>query len=95
MQELFVFEWDEKKNSINKAKHGIGFETAKFVFADTNRIELYDSAHSINEDRYITIGVIDKVYVIVYTLRHTVYRIISARKATKEEIVFYEKNRSG
>ena len=92
MQELFIFEWDERKNNINKRKHGISFEIAKYVFADINRIELYDLEHSINEDRYITIGIIDNVYVVVYTIRNTVYRIISARKATKEETEFYEEN---
>lgn len=45
------FEWDEEKNKINIQKHGIAFETAAKVFADTNRIEIYDEAHSIDEDR--------------------------------------------
>ena len=45
-------EWDDEKNEINVRKHGISFETAAYVFADENRIELYDELHSDEEDRY-------------------------------------------
>ena len=50
------FEWDEDKNSINKEKHKISFETAVHVFDDPNYIEMFDFEHSVNEDRYIAIG---------------------------------------
>lgn len=50
------FEWDEDKNSINKEKHKISFETAAHVFDDPNYIEMFDFEHSVNEDRYIAIG---------------------------------------
>ena len=40
------FEWDEEKERINIAKHGIDFETASHVFLDSNRLEYYDEAHS-------------------------------------------------
>ncbi len=50
-------EWDDKKNSINKKKHGISFESAALVFADMDRVEYYDMEHStIDEDRYVVIG---------------------------------------
>lgn len=55
------FEWDEEKNKKNIAKHGLNFQTAKYVFDDKNRIEFYDDNHSSYEDRYITIGLINKV----------------------------------
>lgn len=45
------FEWNEEKEKINISKHGIDFSTAALVFNDYNRIEKYDEAHSINEDR--------------------------------------------
>ena len=45
------FEWDETKNRLNKAKHGISFEVAARAFADPLRIEYYDEAHSTEEDR--------------------------------------------
>ena len=45
------FEWDDNKEQINIAKHGIDFTTAARVFEDENRLELYDEAHSDTEDR--------------------------------------------
>ena len=54
-----LFEWDDVKEKINIAKHGIDFGTAALVFRDENRIEFYDEAHSTDEDRYITIGQIN------------------------------------
>ena len=46
-----LFEWDDVKEKINIAKHGIDFGTAALVFQDENRIEFYDEAHSTDEDR--------------------------------------------
>ncbi len=86
------FEWDDKKEKINIAKHGIDFSTAARVFKDNNRLELYDEAHSDTEDRYITIGLIDEVaYVVmvVYTEREEIIRLISARRATNRERKMY------
>ena len=83
-----TFEWDDRKERINISKHGIDFSTAALVFGDDNRIEKYDDLHSISEDRYITIGEINGIAVIVvvvYTERENSIRIISARLATKIE----------
>ncbi|MBD5129168.1 MAG: BrnT family toxin [Ruminococcaceae bacterium] len=83
-----LFEWDTEKEKINVAKHGIDFETASRVFYDDNRLEKYDKEHSIDEDRYITIGEINGialVVMVVFTERKSAVRIISARKATKRE----------
>ena len=82
------FEWDDNKEQINIAKHGIDFTTAARVFEDDTRLDLYDEAHSDAEDRYITIGEINGVAIIifvVYTERGDAIRLISARKATKQE----------
>ncbi|MEG0900302.1 MAG: BrnT family toxin [Oscillospiraceae bacterium] len=82
------FEWNDEKEKINIEKHGIDFSTAALVFGDTKRIEMYDNLHSDNEDRYITIGSINGVAVVVmvvYTERELSTRIISARLATKNE----------
>lgn len=82
------FEWDGAKDRKNIAKHGIPFRTAILVFADPNRIEKYDDVHSLDEDRYLTIGEIDGTFMvltIVYTERSETIRIISARRATKRE----------
>lgn len=82
------FEWDDAKERKNIRKHGIDFTTASRIFKDENRLELYDEAHSENEDRYITIGIIDEIaYIVtvVYTEREETVRLISARKATEQE----------
>lgn len=50
------FIWDEAKNRHNYKVHHVNFETAMFVFNDSNRIEIYDESHSEDEDRYNTIG---------------------------------------
>ena len=54
-------EWDEGKNNKNIKKHGISFETASLVFSDENRIEYFDEIHSIDEDRYVVIGLVNNV----------------------------------
>lgn len=89
-----LFEWDDVKEKINIAKHGIDFGTAALVFQDENRIEFYDEAHSTDEDRYITIGQINGIAVtviimVVYTERERAIRLISARKATTQEWRMY------
>lgn len=86
------FEWDEEKASINARKHGIDFETAARVFLDPNRLEDYDSEHGGDEDRWITIGLVETaILTVVYTDRRRNIRIISARKATKnEQKAYYE-----
>lgn len=89
------FEWDEIKNEANKRKHGISFERASFVFNDINRIEIYDSIHSkIDEDRYITIGMVRQILYVVFTEHDDKTRIISARLADKSEKEIYYGNSS-
>jgi len=78
-------EWDDRKNEINKRKHGISFETAALVFADEARIEYYDAIHSIDEDRYVILGMVGKLLYVVYTEREDASRLISARLATPTE----------
>lgn len=79
------FEWDEDKERANIKKHGISFGTAALVFNDENRIEYYDVSHSAEEDRFATIGYVGDILTVVYTVRKPIYRIISARVATKQE----------
>ena len=80
------FEWDEKKNRINRQKHSISFETAMLVFNDDNRIEIYDFEHSGDENRYKTIGCVNDILFVVYTERKENIRLISARLATKRGV---------
>lgn len=64
------------------------------VFLDEDRIEKYDSRHSMEEDRYNVIGMVEELLFVVYTEREKdIVIIISARKATEEECnEYYEKN---
>ncbi|MBR0060219.1 MAG: BrnT family toxin [Selenomonadaceae bacterium] len=80
-----VFEWDDEKNQINKRKHNVSFQTAEKVFSDENRIEWLDTKHSDDEDRYITIGMVDEILFVIYTEREDRVRLISARRANKNE----------
>ena len=86
------FEWDSKKALSNKRKHGITFEEACTIFADPLSITISDPAHSIGEDRFITIGtsVNNDLIVAVHADRNDIIRIISARKATRNERKQYE-----
>lgn len=88
-----TFEWDENKNRINKRKHGISFEEAKSVFFDDEALVIDDPDHSLEEDRFVIIGLSSKANLLVvchcYRASDTVIRIISARKATRTEREFY------
>jgi uncharacterized DUF497 family protein len=87
------FEWDERKSRQNRTKHGVSFEEARTVFFDENAVEFYDDEHSEWEDRFLMLGVGAKLRILLvcYCLRASgsVIRIISARKATKNERQFY------
>ncbi len=83
------FEWDENKNTINKEKHKISFETAAYVFDDPYYIEMFDFEHSADEDRYIAIGKVGDVLFVVFTERKDIIRLISARLATNAERELY------
>ena len=88
-----TFEWDEAKAIANLTKHSITFEEAKTVFNDIHSITIADPDHSIDEDRFIDIGMSThgNVLVVVYTERGSNIRLISCRKATKHEQQAYEK----
>jgi hypothetical protein len=88
MKEL-EFEWDKRKATANVKKHGISFEEARTAFYDESAIQFYDPDHSDQEDRFILLGLSLKqqVLVVCHCSREseTVVRIISARKADKDE----------
>jgi uncharacterized protein len=79
------FEWDPKKATANKLKHGVDFELAKAVFRDPACLSSLDD--SADEERWRVIGLAGgKVLVVVFTERNDdVIRIISAREASKRE----------
>ena len=84
------FVWDTRKNTQNIEKHnGIDFEEAKTVFYDEYARIIYDPNHSIDEDRFIILGLSNKLRLIIvchcYKESDSIVRIISARKATQKE----------
>lgn len=89
------FQWDQSKNNLNIKKHKISFEEAKTVFFDENARLIPDSEHSVNEERFIILGISKnlKLLVVVHSYRGNdeIIRIISARKATKSESNYYHK----
>ena len=86
-------EWDPKKAAQNLRKHGVSFEDAQTVFADDRARLIDDPDHSEEEDRFVLLGLSDslRLLVVIHCYREAgnVVRIISARKATREERGFY------
>ncbi len=86
------FEWDENKNQTNRQLHHVTFKQAARVFFDENRLERPNEAHSLDEERYISLGWADGILFVVHTERSDVIRIISARPATPyERRLYYER----
>ncbi len=86
-----MFEWDEQKAESNEAKHAVSFPFITRAFDDDNRLTVIDNRRDYGEVRYITLARIEqRVYVLVYTIRGTVIRLISARKANSKEVKRYE-----
>ena len=86
------FEWDDAKNVANREKHGVSFEDACELFASgVPYLELFDRAHSDDEERLIAIGLTARgLLVVVWTEREDdACRLISARLATKCERQLY------
>jgi len=90
--------WDEAKNRTNRKKHGVSFEEASSLFhRGDDYLEIFDDAHSDEEDRFIAIGPIKKgLVLVVYTEPdEDTIRLISARWATKREADLYRSHIQG
>ena len=90
------FQWDPTKNASNKMKHGITFDEAKTVFTDQFARIIADPDHSEMEDRFILLGasIYSRLLVVCHCVRENdSIRIISARKADKDERLIYEEFR--
>ena len=87
------FEWDPRKAAANFRKHGVSFEDAESVFADERARLIDDPDHSADEDRFLLLGLSSSLRLLVvahcYREAGGIIRIISARKATREEQRFY------
>jgi uncharacterized protein len=83
------FEWDPGKAKLNERKHGVSFEEAQSVFSDERARLIDDPDHSEAEERFILLGLSSSLRVLVvahcYRASANIIRIISARKATREE----------
>jgi uncharacterized DUF497 family protein len=84
-----VFEWDERKNRANRKRHGVSFEEARSAFLDENARVVPDPEHSEEEDRFVLLGWSASLRVLLvchcYREEESIVRIISARKADREE----------
>jgi uncharacterized DUF497 family protein len=91
------FVWDEDKAKTNKIKHNVSFEEAIEIFRDPNMLDNFDKQHStLDEIRYNAIALSSKrllfvVFTITLEQQEETIRIISARKAEKQEKELYEK----
>jgi uncharacterized DUF497 family protein len=90
MRRAVGFEWDERKARANLQKHNVDFADAATVFEDDRAVTV--TIDDAEEERYITLGIdaLGRVLVVVYTMRGTRIRIISARRATRRERAEYE-----
>ena len=90
---MIKFEWDPAKAARNIKKHCISFEDAQSVFYDELVIQFFDETHSGGEDRFLMLGMSSnaQLLLVCHCEREdgAVIRIISARKATKQEQSFY------
>ncbi|QMS90309.1 BrnT family toxin [Nostoc edaphicum CCNP1411] len=88
------FEWNLSKAKSNERKHGVSFEEAKTVFYDENARLIYDPEHSVEEDRFLLLGMSDEFRLLVvshlYKDSDRLIRIISVRTATRHERKQYE-----
>ncbi len=81
-----AYEWDEAKREANLVKHGVDFMDALEVFADPLRVERVSQRREYAEERREVVGMVrDQMLFVVYTLRGEVRRLISARRASRNE----------
>jgi uncharacterized protein len=92
-ESVIGFDWDTRKNELNLAKHGIDFDDATEVFYGPILLRRSDRN---DEERWIAIGHSgDRLIAVVFTRRKDVLRIISARRARKNEESEYRNAKMG
>ena len=88
------FVWDEQRNISNQRKHGVSFEEAQSVFYDEFAVQFFDEDNSVSEDRFLMLGFSEeaRLLIVCHCERNqgNIVRIISARKATKNESNYYQ-----
>jgi len=91
-----IYEWDPKKASTNLKRHKIGFDEATTVFTDPFALTFDDPDHSLQENRFITVGTSNKQRILFVSHAdrgQDHVRIVSARPATKGEAHAYQEPR--
>ena len=91
------FEWDVDKASNNLRKHGVSFPEARTVFEDEEALLMSDPDHSVGEERFVILGLSAalRVLVVIHCEREhgDVIRLISARRADRQERALYATRR--
>ena len=91
---MIKFEWNAAKGISNKKKHGISFEEAQSVFYDEFAVQFFHEESSSSEDRFLMLGFSDEARLLIVCHcerdQGNTVRIISARKATKNESHYYQ-----
>ncbi len=91
---MIKFEWNPVKAASNKKKHGVSFDEAQSIFYDEFAIQFFDGESSESEDRFLMLGFSDgaRLLIVCHCERDqgNIIRIISARKATKNESKYYQ-----
>jgi uncharacterized DUF497 family protein len=89
---MIDFEWDPEKARANESKHGVTFVEAATAFGDPLSLTIFDPDHSGNEDRFLLLGesFSGTLVIVSHTERSGTIRIVSARKANRNERLQYE-----
>lgn len=91
---MIKFEWDPVKAASNRKKHGVSFDEAQSAFYDEFAVQFFDGESSGSEDRFLMLGFSDaaRLLIVCHCERDqgNIIRIISARKATKNESKYYQ-----
>ena len=90
---MIRFEWNQTKAAKNYRKHGVKFGEAVSVFYDENALVFFDTGNSGEEDRYLLLRLSESLRILLVSFKEledgALIRIISARKATRNEYLHY------
>jgi uncharacterized DUF497 family protein len=97
-ENTLYFTWDQDKAKANRQKHGVGFDEARTVFDDECARLIHDPGHSDQEDRFVLLGLSCSMREVIvchcYRSDEEEVRLISARRATRNEATQYWRLRS-
>jgi uncharacterized DUF497 family protein len=92
---MIKFDWNPAKADINIKKHGVSFEESRSVFYDEFAVQFFDQDNSDVEDRFLMLGMSNETNILIVCHcerdRGNTIRIISSRKATKNEQKHYRR----